>query len=264
MLTLQTVSLNEFKQSKPFPHLVQDNVLDTDFATVLQNEILSIDEKDWDIVIDPFEIKRLLRNKDKIPENCLKLFQFLNSGQFVSELSRLTGYDLIADEQKYYWGIHKFEDGDYLDIHVDAGVHPTTGLKKRLTLGLYLSKDWKEENNGCIELWAGDNASKDDAKLEKCVVSVLPIFNRLILFDCDDYSWHGAPEKVVCKNGEKRLFLTVSYLAELKDTDLNRKRKAFFVQRPDEPYSEEKEKFKLLRANADWDTVRHNYNNQMM
>ncbi len=258
MLKLSS-SAEDFRKSKPFPHLVQDGVLDLDFAQVLQEEILSIDEKEWDVCIDPFETKRLLRKKATIPPNCLRLFQTLQSPEFIAQLSEITGYKLISDEQKYYWGIHKFEDGDYLDIHVDAGVYKNS-LKKRLTLGLYLSKDWKEENKGCFELWSGDNSSKDDAKLIKREISVLPKFNRLVLFDCNDYSWHGAPEAVVCKNGEKRIFLTVSYLSELTKDDLNRRGKAFFLQRPSEPYSEEKEKFKLLRAQADWDACRHNYN----
>lgn len=249
----------QFQQAKPFPHLVQDDVLDDKLAYSLQEEILNIEEKFWDVCIDPFETKRLLRDKSKIPSKCLELFRYLNSDPFLEQLSVLTGYKLIADDQKYFWGLHKFEDGDYLDIHVDAGVHPKTGLKKRLTLGIYLSKDWKEENKGCIELWSGDNAVNDNAKLNKCEVSVLPKFNRMILFDCNDYSWHGAPEKVSCPNGEKRIFLTVSYLCELSSKDENRKKKAFFVQRPDEPYNEEKEKFKLLRAQDNWDLVRQNY-----
>lgn len=257
-------TLEDFKNSKPFPHLVQDDVLDEELAKCLQAEILNIDEKEWDVVIDPFEIKRLLRNKGAIPPNCLKLFQFLQSPEFIKELSSITGYSLIPDQEKYYWGIHKFEDGDFLDIHVDAGMNVKTGLKKRLTLGLYLSKDWTEANGGHIELWKGESSKYDNAKLTECAVSVLPKFNRLILFDCNDYSWHGAPEPVVCKNGEKRLFLTMSYMSELSNSDLNRRGKAFFVQRPCEPFSEEKENFKVIRAQADWDLKRREYGKDTM
>ena len=50
-------------------------------------------------------------------------------------------------------------------------------------------------------------------------------------------------------DGEKRIFLTLSYVSEKYD-DLNKREKAFFVKHPDEPFNEEKDKMRLLRADA--------------
>lgn len=133
-------SYYDFKNSKPFPYIVIDNILDSLFATKIQEEIINAPDDDWDIYNNPFEQKFTFRNKDKFPKKCAKLFTYLESDDFVNQLEQITGYKLITDKYKHYWGIHKYNDGDYLDIHVDAGIHPKNMLKKRITLGIYLSK----------------------------------------------------------------------------------------------------------------------------
>jgi UDP-N-acetylglucosamine 2-epimerase len=232
----------------PFPHLYQDNILELDFAKRLREEILNIPDKDWDRYNNPFEQKYTFRDKYNLPSNCEKLFTYLTSDKFVKQLSEIVEIKLINDPSRNFWGIHKYDDGDYLDIHVDAGLHPNTKQKKQLTLGIYLSSDgWNEENAGALEIWKGENSKNNDAKLIEKVNEFLPIFNRMIIFSCDDYSWHGNPNKINCKNGEKRIFLTLSYLSE-KETYENKKVKAFFVPRPEDPYDEEKDKLRMLRC----------------
>ena len=52
--------------------------------------------------------------------------------EFIDFLSNFTGYELQEDKSKNWWGIHTFDNGDKLDIHVDAGRHPKNNLKKSL------------------------------------------------------------------------------------------------------------------------------------
>jgi Rps23 Pro-64 3,4-dihydroxylase Tpa1-like proline 4-hydroxylase len=165
----------------------------------------------------------------------------------VEQLSSLFSINLEIDPFRHYWGIHKYRNGDYLNIHVDAGIHPKNKKKKHLTLGLYLSKNWKEENHGHLELWTGDTANLDSARIFECKKSILPIFNRLLLFECTDNSWHGNPVPVNCTLDETRIFVTISYLS----TDmnfLNKRERAFFVPRPNETYTKEMNELRLIRA----------------
>lgn len=235
------------KDNSPFPHVIVDECLIYNYAKEIQDEILSYPERVWDRYENPFERKYTFNKKNKFGKCVSKLFDFFESDIFVEQLSTLFSINLEVDPFRHYWGIHKYKHGDFLNIHADAGIHPKNKKKKHLTLGLYLSKDWKEENNGHLELWTGQTANIDNAKIFECKKSILPIFNRLLLFECNDISWHGNPVPVHCPAGEVRIFVTISYLSS--DMSFRNKReRAFFVPRPHEKWSEEMHKLRLTRA----------------
>lgn len=234
---------NNYQNTLPFPYMKQDNFLDVNFANILQEEILNIAESDWDRYNNPFEQKYTLRDKYNFPPNLTLLFEELQSEHFITKLSTLCGYKLILDDTRNFWGVHKYDSGDKLDIHTDAGLHPINKLKKQLTLGIYLSSNWKKEYGCELEIWKGDKNT-----ISKKVDSIEPYFNRLIIFTCNDYSWHGNPEPVTCiDNTTKRIFITISYLSE-NFRDDNKKVKAYFVARPTDPIDIEKDKLRLLRS----------------
>ena len=243
---------NLYLQVDPFPYVKQDDFLETSFALKIQNEIMNIPKEDWDRYDNPFEQKYTLRDKYKFPSNLSKLFNELTSPEFVSSLSRLVGYELLLDTTRNFWGVHTYGTGDKLDIHVDAGLHPTLGLKKQVTLGIYLSYKWKEEYGCHLELWKGERASSkiNNPKLIKKLSSIEPMFNRLVLFTCNDYSWHGNPTPANCPSESKRIFITLSYLSKQFEYE-NKRVKAFFVARPDDEPDEEKDKLRLLRADPE-------------
>lgn len=238
-----------FNGAHCYPHCYIDNFLNEEEALKCQNEILNIKNEEWDRYENPFEGKYTLRNKNNLPENCSNLFNKLISDETLETLSKIVGVKLYNDPTKNWWGIHKYKDGDHLDIHSDAGCHPLTGQKKHITLGIYLSKNWKEENGGHLEVWSGNSVINDDAEIYKCKNKILPIFNRMIMFSNTNNAWHGNPEPVKIKNDEVRIFLTLSYLSEEHEEPMDNKRqKAFFVKRPSDPIDKEKDKLRLLRC----------------
>lgn len=235
------IEKKSYIETKPFPYVSINNFLDTDFALEIQKEILDIEEEKWDRYENPFEKKYTLRDKNNLPKNCKKLFQSLISKNFIKQISNLVETELYIDETKNWNGVHKYKNGDYLDIHCDAGLHPTNNLKKHVTLGIYLSKDWKEENGGHLEIWEGESISKKHCKLKDCVDKILPEFNKLVLFNCTDSSWHGNPEPVRIEKNETRIFLTISYLSKIYYNEYSNKlKKAFFIPRPNDVWNEEK------------------------
>ena len=53
-------------------------------------------------------------------------------------------------------------------------------------------------------------------------------------------------------SNEKRIFLTLSYfINQESNLFLNKRLKAYFVKRPNDPYDETKDKMRLLRSNPD-------------
>jgi len=234
----------------PFPYASQDNFLKNDFAIGLQQEILDLSADRWDRYNNPFEQKYTLRDKYAFPERLSAVFKEFTEPAFVRRLSEITGHSLVLDTTRNFWGVHTYGPGDKLDIHVDAGYHPTLGLKKQVTLGLYLSYEWKEEYGCALEIWKGSSCANSDAILIERADTIAPIFNRLILFTCNDYAWHGNPEPATCPEGSRRIFITLSYLCETT-TDQNKKVKAFFIKRPCDPQDDEKDRLRMIRADPE-------------
>jgi hypothetical protein len=244
------INSEEYQATIPYPYTMQDDFLDNDFAAVLQREILEIPEESWDRYDNPFEQKYTLRDKFKFPDNLNKLFAEFESREFIEYLSQISGYRLLLDPTRNFWGVHKYKTGDKLDIHMDAGLHPTTKQKKQVTLGLYLSSNWKEEYGCQFEVWHGDNAVSNDAKIYEKIESISPLYNRAIMFNCNDYSWHGNPVVAECPRDATRIFITLSYLSDNTE-DKNKRVKAFFVPRPEDPADPEKDRLRFLRADPE-------------
>lgn len=243
-----TIDLNNVSLiPKPFPHVVIDKCLEQSLALALQKEILEYPSKCWDRYDNPFEKKYTFNKKFSFGPHCSRLFSYLESNDFIMRLSTLFKVRLLRDEYRHYWGLHKYKHGDHLNIHVDAGIHPKCKLRKHVTIGIYLSKDWTEENQGHFQFWSGSNAAKNTAELYRCEKQILPELNRLVLFECTDFSWHGNPNPVQCKNGEMRIFLTMSYLTKEQKGD-NKRERAFFVPRPGLTQSESTRNLRMIRA----------------
>lgn len=250
MLRAFDMTSQEYQSITPYPYTYMDNILNTDFAIELQSEIMNIPSSEFDRYDNPFEQKYTLRNKNNYTPKLQSLMDYLISDDFVNKLSDFVGYKLINDLDKNFYGVHKYKNGDKLDIHVDAGRHPKNGLKKQVTLGIYLSYKW-DKSYGCeLEIWRGDNSKDNDAKLHECVAKISPLFNRLVLFTCDDYAWHGNPEPVACPENVTRIFITISYMSENQNYE-NKRQKAFFIARPGDTPSPEKDKLRLLRADPE-------------
>jgi Rps23 Pro-64 3,4-dihydroxylase Tpa1-like proline 4-hydroxylase len=240
------ISQQEYFDTNPYNNYVIDNILSDEFALELQTEIINLDKSLFDRYDNPFENKWTYHDKNNLPFNCNKLFNYLESNEFMVKLSNICGIKLIKDPTKNFWGIHMYDDKDKLDIHVDAGVHPVNKLKKELTLGIYLSKNWKYEYGGQLEIWKGTNA-----KLISCERKIEPKFNRLVMFTCDDNAWHGNPCPVNTINTDAtRIFVTISYLSDRQIFE-NQRQKAYFIKLPNEQDDPEKDKLRLMRADPE-------------
>jgi hypothetical protein len=66
-----------------------------------------------------------------------------------------------------------------------------------------LNKDWEEEYGGHLELW--------DPEMKACAKRILPVFNRLVIFSTNDFSYHGHPEPLTCPEGMTRQSLALYY-----------------------------------------------------
>ncbi|MCZ8173460.1 MAG: 2OG-Fe(II) oxygenase, partial [Brevundimonas sp.] len=127
-----------------------------------------------------------------------------NSAMFLQAMGERLGIDkLVPDPYFTGGGLNVTTKSGLLDVHVDGNYHDATGLNRRVNALLYLNHDWKPE-------WGGEFGIYDNAG-ENCVKKVAPLFNRLVIFDSHDRSYHGLPDPLNFPDGEYRRSVILYY-----------------------------------------------------
>ncbi|MFI8719480.1 2OG-Fe(II) oxygenase [Stenotrophomonas sp. NPDC077464] len=110
----------------------------------------------------------------------------IKSREFLQWLSTVTGIsDLLYDPWYLGGGTHESHNGVSLDPHVDFNYHPSERWHRRLNLLIYLNPTWESHWGGCFELFRDPHASA------RPDLSITPTFNRGVLFETSERSWHG-------------------------------------------------------------------------
>jgi hypothetical protein len=100
-------------------------------------------------------------------------------------------------------GFHEIANGGRLGLHVDFRIHGRLRLQRRLNLLLYLNKSWQDSYGGHFEMW--------DKAIKQRVHRVAPLFNRCVIFNTDNNSWHGHPEPLNTPPGVTRKSMALYY-----------------------------------------------------
>ena len=99
-------------------------------------------------------------------------------------------------------------------------------LQRKLNLILYLEEDYDPAWGGGLEYWSHDT---ENNKPLKKVKEIEPIFNRAVLFDTTQNSWHGFPTPITCPEDKMRKSFAVYYMTEITSTAVDRY-KAHYVR----------------------------------
>jgi hypothetical protein len=211
---------------------------DLDRAT---RTILEMQDDAFDRYNNPFEQKYTLRDKFHLPASLALLIETLE--QDASRLSQLFGVRLYPDRLRHYCGVFKYVKGDKLDVHVDAGIHPRVNMRKHVTAVLYLGQQIAP-----LELWEGENCAQDNPRVIKIANSVTPEHGTLVVFENNDYAWHGVP---ICDGDGVRIVVTVSYLSDAIDAFDNKRQRAYFAPRPLQHWTPEQYELRNKRADSE-------------
>lgn len=213
-----------FKISTPFNHCVIDNFLDEDVASKVASEFPTFDSQEYNgNYNNQIELKKTCNIWDRFLPNTYKLLAYLNSNSFVKVISKLTGCkDLQADPGLHGGGWHTHPVGGKLNPHLDYNIHPKLGLQRKFNLLIYLTPEWNTSWGGHFGLWNSKN--EQPTELSK---SIAPLYNRAILFDTTQDSWHGLATEVSCPTNKTRNSIAVYYLRAAPKNTSNRKRALF-------------------------------------
>ena len=233
--------------SFPYDHLVIDNFFPIDKARKLSQEFPEYDSNLWYQYKNPLENKKSSNNWWDFPPETYKTFCFLNSCEFLNTLREKTGIQkLYPDIGLHGGGWHIHGRGGKLNIHLDYSIHPKSGLQRKLNLIVYLTEGWDSEWGGGLELWSHNPDKKLPLRREKTIHNV---FNRAILFDTTQNSWHGLPQPLSCPEGVYRKSLAVYYMTDPPDK-VDPRQRALYA--PTEEQSDDKEVLDFIQQRVLW------------
>lgn len=211
-----------FDSAQPFRHVVIDNFFADEIAQQLAEEFPSFDGPAWSVYQNPIEIKKALNHWDRFPRTTYAVFNYLNSREFVAKMEVLAGLPLWSDPGLHGGGWHAHAQGGKLNTHLDYSIHPKLGKERILNLIIYITPDWQEEWNGALGFWKDDNGTPGE------LVQKIPnLFNRAVIFDTSQKSWHGLPDPVISPVGKVRNSMAVYYLCEPRQEASDRGRALF-------------------------------------
>ena len=192
---------------EPFKHIVIDNFFDPLIAQNALSNFPPLDSNVWEKTFDP-EIEVKMRSQFTsefdFPDGLIDVIRILNSSFILKAMSeKLDIPKLMPDPYFSGGGLNVTVSGGLLDIHVDGNYHDASGLNRRVNAILYLNPRWEKG-------WGGEFGIYDE-KGEVCKKEVEPIYNRLVIFDTHDFSYHGLPNPLNFPEGEARRSVILYY-----------------------------------------------------
>jgi hypothetical protein len=176
----------QFQRREPFRHVVIDDFLDRAAAERLLAEFPAFDPKYAMNENGEVGQKAVVERIRAVGPSYAALDDLIQTREFLALLSRITGIDDLRYDPDYFGGgTHENREGQDLDAHVDFNRHPVTHTHRRLNLIVYLNHEWDDAWGGSLELHS-DPRSEDDR-----VTRVTPLFNRAVIFETTEWSWHG-------------------------------------------------------------------------
>lgn len=194
----------QWESKKPFRYLVFDNFFYPEKAEIILQQYPDVAKGAWDGTTYIHQKNKFqLKNFDN-GSVLHKAFGELNSPRFINLLEEITGIKgLTGDEKLFGGGLHQSLRGAFLDVHVDFNYHPETKFHRRLNVLVYMNRNWKDEYAGHLELWDMEN--------KKQMEKVAPEFNRMVMFETTENSFHGHPVPLNTPPDISRKSLAVYY-----------------------------------------------------
>jgi len=198
---------NQVCSAEPVKNFTIENFLDENFANEVHDCFPSFEEAKGLGSQTASTVNE--QNKYQVTDSTvfkpplLRLHEMLASDYFCNLLSH--AFDIpkiIPDAELSGGGIHQTGPRGHLDVHVDFNYIKERKMFRRMNILVYFNKNWEKDWGGNIELW--------DADVKNCIHSFSPSFNRCVVFETNEISYHGVTA-VKCPEGNARKSFAAYY-----------------------------------------------------
>ena len=226
---------HQFQNAKPVPWFKIDNFLKEDFANACADAFPTYDQvQKMGVTFTNINEKGKFQvtNASMFPAPLKQLNDLLNGRELLTMFEHVTGMaNLLPDEKLVGGGLHATGARGHLDVHLDFNMLRDRGWHRRLNILVYLNRGWQEAWGGEFELWNEDVTQRH--------ANFLPIFNRCVMFNTNNVSYHGV-NAVKCPDGQARKSFAAYYYTKEAPADFNEPpsngqfHDTIFKARPDE------------------------------
>lgn len=193
--------------TSPFKYTVIDNFLNADLANKAMEAFPPLNDPCWEHSKDQgIEVKSRTTwtSEFDIPEDIIDVIRIVNSSLILTAMSDLFEIPkLMPDPYFSGGGLNVSEKNGHLDVHVDGNYHDASGLNRRMNLLIYLNPNWQEDWGGEFGIYTDDGNTLANA--------VPPLFNRCVIFDSHDKSFHGLPNPINFPKNDPRRSIILYY-----------------------------------------------------
>jgi len=221
------------KTAAPFPHTVIEDFASPDALRGVIEEFPTKDHPNWTHMFDPDQNKFASNDMRLLGPRTRHMIQALNDAPVINFLEKLTGISgLVPDPHLAGGGLHEMRPGGMLRVHADFNFHKQILLDRRINLLLYLNENWQTSYGGQLELW--------DTEMRGAVKTVEPVFNRCVIFETTDNSYHGNPNPVSCPPDRTRRSIAMYYYTNGRpEKEVSSSHGTLFRKRPGEGTAKE-------------------------
>lgn len=173
-----------FATAEPFRHVVIDDFFDPAYAERLVAQFPPFERGNSLSEDGRPGSKSTYERIAELGDAYAELDTLVRARPWLDLIGRITRIDGLRHDPWYLGGgTHDNRHQGGLQAHVDFNFHPLQRWQRRLNLIVYLNRDWEPSWGGSLELYESPDAAPDQ--------SIAPVFNRCVLFETHDHSWHG-------------------------------------------------------------------------
>ena len=199
----------------PFKFTVIDNFLSHNLANEAMLNFPPLTDPCWDHSKEEgIEVKSRTKWKSEfdVPEQIVHVIRIANSSIILEAMSEVFDIPkLMPDPYFSGGGLNVSEKNGHLDVHVDGNYHDASGLNRRMNLLIYFNPNWKKNWGGEFGIYSEEG--------NNLVRAVAPLFNRCVIFDSHDMSFHGLPNPINFPNDDPRRSIILYYYTKAKRPD---------------------------------------------
>lgn len=219
-----------FARREPFRHVVIDDFFAPQYASRLVAEFPAFERGNARNENGEIGNKSTVEKIRALGPAYAALDDLVRSKALLDLVGRITGIDdLLYDPWYFGGGTHENREGQDLDAHVDFNRHPIEPWHRRLNLIVYFNRDWQDAWGGSLELHS-DPRREDDR-----ITLITPLYNRCVIFETTETSWHGFTRINETAEGASRSRKSIAlyfYTRERPQEELADAHSTIYVDRP--------------------------------